>query len=101
MFRAYRVFSMLRPARPRHPLAQALLAVVALCAFFVLLLVGVAIAAAVMLGGAVLRALAPARRPAVADDTRAQPRDNAPAAAGEIIDGEFSVVDKSLPHGSR
>ena len=106
MFRAYRVFSLLRPARPRHPIAQALLALFAVCAFVVLLVVGLTVAAIVILVGALLRALGLSRPVAVVSGMRPQARADAPASDndnihGDIIDGEFSVVDKSIPNGTR
>jgi uncharacterized protein (DUF58 family) len=101
MFRAYRVFSLLRPARPRHPILQALLALLAICAFVVLLGVGLVVAAVVMLVGTLLRAFRPARPVIVASNGRASAQTDAPADNGDVIDGEFSVVDKSLPHGTR
>lgn len=98
MFRAYNVFSLLRPARPRHPLVQALFALFATCAFVVLLVFGLAIAAIVMCVGALLRAFAPSR--AAGPVSSAQPGAGAGtrSADGDAIDGEFHVVEKSLPH---
>jgi len=101
MFRAHRVFSVLRPSRPRHPIVQALLALFAVCAFVVLLVVGTAIAAVVMLVGALLRAFGPARPAFVAANQNPRARADAATSDGDIIDGEFSVVDKSLPNGTR
>jgi hypothetical protein len=110
MLRAYRVFSLLRPARPRHPIVHALLALFAVCAFIVLLVFGLTVAAIVMMVGTVLRALGLSRPIAVVSGNRPQARADAPAAengsihgdiiAGDIIDGEFSVVDKSIPNGT-
>ena len=109
MFRAYRVFSLLQPTRPRHPLLQALLAVVAVCTFLALLVVGAVIGLAVMIVAFIARALGFAKPFAFrtgAFDAGAQPqpagsgtRAQTRAADGDIIDGEFRVVDKSLPHG--
>jgi hypothetical protein len=101
MFRAHRVFSLLQPARPRHPIVQALFALLALGAFLVLLVVGIAIAAVVMIGGALLRAFSPSRPATVAPDPRPRAQADVPAAEGDIIDGEFRVVEKSIPHGTR
>ena len=96
MFRAYNVFSLLRPARPRHPLVQALFALFATCAFVVLLVFGLAIAAIVMCIGALLRAFAPSRLVDPVPNARSGAQ--APMADDGVIDGEFHVVDKSLPH---
>ena len=100
MFRAYRVFSLLQPARPRHPIVQALLALFAIGAFLVVLVVGAAIAATVMLVGTLMRAFSPVRPAAAAAGTFSRPSAaaDAPAPAGDVIDGEFSVVSKTLPH---
>lgn len=101
MIRAYRVFSLLRTSRPRHPIAQAMLALFAICAFIMMLVVGVAVAAVVMVGGTVLRAFGPARQMGAAPDPHLRAQENAPAASGDIIDGEFRVVDKPIGHGTR
>ena len=105
MFRAYNVFSMLRPARPRHPIVQALLALFAVCAFIVLLVFGAAVAAVVMLVAIVLRAFGScaAGRGGVdrALQTGAARAGRSTAGPhGDVIDGEFSVVEKTLPHGT-
>lgn len=101
MFRAYRVFSLLRPSRPRHPIVQALLALFAICAFIVVLVVGVVVAATVMLAGTLLRAFGPVRPVAVASNAQPRPRVDTTAAGADIIDGEFRVVDKPIGHGTR
>jgi len=101
MIRAYRVFSLLRPSRPRHPIAQALLALFAICAFIVVLVVGIAVAAVVMVGGTLLRAFGPARHAGTTPDAHLRAQGNAPVASGDIIDGEFRVVDKPIGHGTR
>jgi hypothetical protein len=101
MFRAYRVFSLLRPARPRHPIVQALFALLAVCAFVVLLVVGLAIAVFALIAGALLRAFGPSRPVSVVGNIGTRPPPDAPTASSDIIDGEFSVVDKTLPHGTR
>jgi len=98
MFRAYNVFSLLRPARPRHPIVQALFALLAVGAFLVLLVVGAAIATIMMLVGALLRAFGPARPAAAAPNSGPHAQADAPAAGSDIIDGEFRVVEKSIPH---
>lgn len=100
MFRAYNVFSLLRPARPRHPLVQALFALLATCAFVVLLVFGLAIAAIVMLVGTLLRAFTPSRPVDPASNVRPGAQASTPTTDGDVIDGEFHVVDKSLPHGT-
>jgi hypothetical protein len=101
MFRAHRVFSLLQPARPRHPIVQALFALLAVCAFVVLVVVGLGIAVVVMIAGALLRAFGPSRPVAAAPDARQRAQPDAPATSGDIIDGEFRVVDKSITHGTR
>jgi len=98
MFRAYNVFSLLRPARPRHPLVQALFALLATCAFLVLLVFGLAIAAIVMFFGALLRAFAPSGSVDPASNARPDAQAGTRATDGGVIDGEFHVVEKSLPH---
>ncbi|HTA65620.1 MAG TPA: hypothetical protein VK753_08950 [Xanthomonadaceae bacterium] len=104
MFRAYRVFSLLRPARPRHPIVQALFALFAVCAFLILLVVGAGIAIFAVLVGTLLRAFGFGRPVGFAAGSRPGAQANAPAdthtADGDVIDGEFRVVDKSLPQGS-
>jgi hypothetical protein len=99
MFRAHRVFSLLQPARQRHPIVQALFALFAIGAFLVLLVVGAAIAATVMLVGTVMRAFSPVR-PVAAGATFSRPgaTPEPPAANGDVIDGEFRVVSKTLPN---
>lgn len=106
MFSAYRVFSLLHPARPRHPLLQALLAVVVVCAFVVLLVVGAIIGLLVMAIALLARAFGFSRpfvfnagvrpQPEAASSPPSQPQSNND---GDVIDGEFHVVDKSLRHG--
>jgi hypothetical protein len=98
MFRAYNVFSLLRPARPRHPIVQALFALLATCAFVVLLVFGLAIAAIAMFFGALLRAFAPSRSADAVSNARPGERAGTRSADGDAIDGEFHVVEKSLPH---
>ncbi|MBS0457610.1 MAG: hypothetical protein JSS44_09810 [Proteobacteria bacterium] len=103
MFSAYRVFSLLHPARPRHPFVQALLAVFVVCAFLVLLVVGAFIGLLAMLVALVARAFGWGPRFAVkvgtppASPSSGQPDSRPPD--GDVIDGEFHVVEKSLPHG--
>jgi hypothetical protein len=100
MFRAYNVFSVLRPARPRHPVVQAIFALLAVCAFVVLLLVGAAIALVVMAFGVLLRAFSPLRPAGVPSGAHARGPADPPSVDGDIIDGEFKVVEKSLPYGT-
>ncbi|HEV2607320.1 MAG TPA: hypothetical protein VGT79_04980 [Xanthomonadaceae bacterium] len=100
MFRAYNVFSLLRPARPRHPIVQALFALLATCAFVVLLVFGLAIAAIVMFVGAMVRAFAPSRPVDPVSNARSGAHTEAPAADGDVIDGEFHVVAKPLPQST-
>lgn len=102
MFRAYRVFSVLQPRRPRHPIVQALLAVFAICAFLALLVVGAVIAVFVMIVATLARAFGLARpRATFTAGASPQPQSEARAADPDVIDAEFHVVDKSLPHGPR
>ena len=105
MIRAYRVFSLLRPSRPRHPIAQAVLALFAICAFVMLLVFGIAAAAVVMVGGTLLRAFGPGRPIGAASHAHLRAQTDAqtgpPASSSDIIDGEFRVVDKSVGHGTR
>ncbi|MBS0194168.1 MAG: hypothetical protein JSR34_07960 [Proteobacteria bacterium] len=105
MFSAYRVFTLLRPPRPRHPLLQALLTVLVVCAFLVLLVVGAAIGLVVLLVALIGRALGFSRPFVFTTGARQQsesssgPPPQARAADDDVIDGEFRVVDKTLPHG--
>lgn len=101
MVRAYRVFSLLRPSRPRHPIAQALFGLFAACAFVVLLVVGLMVAAVMMVAGVLLRALAPVRRVATPAHEGPRGQSDAQSAHGDVIDGEFSVVKRSIPQGTR
>ncbi|MBS0213157.1 MAG: hypothetical protein JSR26_08285 [Proteobacteria bacterium] len=105
MFSAYRVFTILRPPRPRHPVLQALLTVLVVCAFLVLLAVGAAIGLVVLLLALIGRALGLTRPFAFhfgaspRGSSQPGPQAQAHAADDGVIDGEFRVVDKSLPHG--
>jgi hypothetical protein len=94
MFRYHRVWSLLQPQRPRHPIVSALLGLFAVCAIAVLLLVGLVVGAIVFVGSLVWRALHPhaaAERthpdsPVVDDDV----------IDGEVINGEFRVLRRPL-----
>lgn len=96
MFNAHRVFTLLRPARPRHPLIQALIAAFVVVAFLALLVVGAIFALAVMLVGAVLRAFGFGRPIRFAVRTRRNPPEQTPPADNDIIDGEYTVLRKPL-----
>lgn len=103
MFSAYRVFSLLHPARPRHPLLQALMAVVVVCAFVVLLALGALVGLFVMAVALLARAFGWSRPVVFETGPRPgpEPAQSQPSATtdGDIIDGEFHVVEKSLRHG--
>lgn len=105
MFSAYRVFSLLHPARPRHPLMQALLTVAVVCAFVVLLVVGAIIGLVAMVVAMIARAFGWRPRFAfnvgVPPQPQSAPQADPRAPEGDVIDGEFHVVDKSLPQGPR
>ncbi len=96
MYRAHRVFTLLRPARPRHPIVQALFAVFAVCAFVVLLVVGAAVALVVMLVAALLRLLGVGRPIHVTTFARVNPHPQSPPADSDVIDGEYTVLRKPL-----
>ncbi len=94
MFRYHRVWSLLQPQRPRHPIVRALLGLFAVCALLMLLLIGVVVGAIVLAGSLFWRALHP-QVPA------ARTRENfatvdGDAMRGDVIDGEFSVLRKPL-----
>jgi hypothetical protein len=97
MYRAHRVFTLLRPARPRHPITQALFAVFAVCAFGVLLVVGAAVALIVAIVAAILRLLGLGRPIRVATYAHVNPHAQKPPADTDVIDGEYTVLRKSLP----
>lgn len=92
MFRYHRVWSLLQPQRPRHPLVRALLGLFALCAFMLLLVIGAVVGVVLLAGSLLLRALRPSR--VVASATHAN--DDAPVVDGDVIDGEYSVLRKPL-----
>jgi len=98
-FRLHPLWSSLQSRRPRHPIVRAMFGLFAICAFIVLLVVGAAIAAIVMVAGLLLRALrpqaqnSPSRPVAYAPHVQAAPSSN----DGDVIDGEYSVLRKSEP----
>ncbi len=98
MFRAYQVFSMLRPPRPRHPLVQALVVVFVICAFLALLVVGAVIGLVAMLVALVARAFGFGPRFAVRTGATAPPNQPqaTPPGGEDVIDAEYRVVEKSL-----
>ena len=96
MFRAHRVFTLLRPSRPRHPLVQALLAVFAVCAFVVLLAIGAAVALIVTIVAAILRLLGFGRPIRVTTYAHVNPHAHAPPADSDVIDGEYTVLRKPM-----
>lgn len=83
LFRHFNLGAFTAPRRPRHPLLRALVGVLGVALLLALLVVGVFVGAAMLLGGALWRALT-ARR-------------SAPAWAGHggCIDGSYRVVDKA------
>jgi hypothetical protein len=104
MFRPHVIWSSLQPRRSRHPIVSALLGLFAVCAFLCVLAVGAVIAVFAMLVGTLLRAFG-ATRP-VASSTNAgpsspPPREAPSASHGDVIDGEFSVVEKTIQHPGR
>jgi fatty acid desaturase len=96
MFRAHRIFTLLRPARPRHPIVQALFAAFAICAFLVLLVVGAAVALLVMIVGALLRLFGICRPIRAVAYARTHAPTDAPTGDNDVIDGEFTVLRKPL-----
>lgn len=96
MFRPHLVWSLLQPRRPRHPIVRAVLGLLAACAFVVLLMVGAAVAAVVMIAGLLLRALRPSRPLAQMPRKHASPV----SSGGDFIDAEYSVLRKPAPGGA-
>ena len=90
MFRVHRVWSLLQPQRPHHPIVRLLLSVFAICALMVLLTVGAVIGLIVFAGSLLWRMFHP-----VASIPRAQ--HESPVADDDVIDGEYSVLRKPLP----
>jgi hypothetical protein len=97
MFRAHRVFTLLRPARPRHPFVQALFAAFAVCAFLVLLVVGAAVALVVAIVAGLLRLLGLGRPIRITAYARTNPHPQNPPADNDVIDGEYTVLREPLP----
>lgn len=93
MFRVHRVWSILQPQRPRHPLISAVLAIFALCVMLFVLAAGAVIGMIVFGTSLVLRMF---RTPAPRHYVE-QPEPQQPMADGDVIDGEFSVLRKPLP----
>ena len=76
------------PRKPRHPLLRVALGLAGVALLALLVVAGLFIGAAMLLGSAVLRLL----RPGV-------PRASSPAAR-RVVEGEYRVVDRSvLPSG--
>jgi hypothetical protein len=77
------------PRKPRHPLLRLALGLVGVALLAVLVVVGLFVGVAMLLGGALLRLLG----------TRSAPRASA-AATHRVVDGEYRIVGKSaLPSG--
>ena len=90
MFRVHRVWSLLQPQRPRHPIVRALLGLFAICALMVLLTIGAVIGLIVFAGSLVWRMFHPAL--SIPPAQHASPADD-----DDCIDGEYSVLRKPLP----
>lgn len=90
MFRVHRVWSLLQPQRPRHPIVRALLGLFAICALMVMLTIGAVIGMIAFAGSLLWRLFYP-----VASLPRAQHA--SPVAHDDAIDGEYSVLRKPLP----
>ena len=94
MFRIHRVWTILHPQSARHPVMSVLVGLFALCAMLVVLAIG-AIAGMLMFGVSAVLALL---RPRVATAPLFQRDQPARDDGSHIIDGEFSVLRKPLPH---
>ena len=94
MFRVHRVWSILQPQRPRHPLVSALLGLFAICAMLAVLAIGAVVGLIVFIVSALWRLF----QPAVATAPRSAREQPTHADDGHVIDGEFSVLRKPLPH---
>lgn len=92
MFRYRRVWSLLQPQRPRHPIMRALLGLFAVCAVLMLLLIGLVVGSIVFVASVLWRALLP-HVPRAREDSATVDGD---AIRGDVIDGEFSVLRKPL-----
>lgn len=90
MFRVHRIWSLLQPQRPRHPIVRALLGLFAICALMVLLTIGAVIGLVMFAGSLVWRMFHP-----VASMQREQHA--SPVPNDDVIDGEYSVLRKPLP----
>jgi hypothetical protein len=76
------------PRKPRHPLLRVVLGLAGVALLALLVVAGLFVGAAMLLGSAVLRLLRPGA-----------PRAQSPAAQ-RVVDGEYSVVARSvLPSG--
>lgn len=81
--------SLFAPRKPRHPLLRLALGLAGVALLAVLVVVGLFVGAAMLLGTALLRLVRPARAPRARD-----------AAAQRVVDGEYRIVDRSvLPSG--
>jgi len=80
-FRWFRFDAITAPRRPRHPLLRALLGAVGIALLLVLLVFGVFIGAAMLLGGMLWRAWG------------GRHADPTPVAREGVIDGSFRVVN--------
>mgnify|MGYP001549532098 CR=1 FL=1 len=87
MFRSHRAWSLLQPARPRHPIVRALLWIVGAATLMFLLIMGAVIGACVLLGSMLMRAVRP---------SRPVPMASRPADDPSVIDGDFTVLKKPL-----
>lgn len=83
VFRWLRSNAFAAPRRPRHPLLRLLFAVVGIALLLVLLVLGVFVGAAMLLGGTLWQAWA-----------RRTPSASAPLAREGVIDGSFRVIDE-------
>lgn len=72
-----------RPCKPRSPLLRVLVGLLGLALLLVLVVVGVVVGLGMLLFAAVRRLVRGARRPATS-----------PAAAGDVIEGEYTLVRK-------
>ena len=87
MLRSHRVWSLLQPARPRHPIVRALLWIVGAGVLTFLLIMGAVIGTFVLVGSMLMRAVRPARPVPMASRAPDDP---------SVIDGDFTVLKKPL-----
>lgn len=87
MFRSQRVWLLLQPTRPRHPIVRALLWIVGAGVLMLLLIMGAVIGTFVLIGSMLMRAVRPSRPVPVAS----RPSDDP-----SVIDGDFTVLKKPL-----